>query len=132
MTLDPTLEGKKYPLVPFVVERDHVQRFAAAVGDDGTFVPPTFVTAPEIAAGLAAAIADPDLGLDLARVLHGEQEYEWARPLRVGEALTCGTQIESIRAKGTTGFLTLRSELRDADGALVAVGRSTLIQRGEA
>lgn len=132
MALNAAMEGKEYPALSFVVEDEHVRRFAAAVGDDGTFVPPTFVTAPEFAAGLTQVVADGELGLDLARVVHGEQGYDWSRPVRIGETLTVRSTIESIRAKGGMELLTLRTEMRGADGELVVVGRSTLIVRSRA
>jgi acyl dehydratase len=67
--------------------------------------------------------------LDLAKVLHGEQEYEWARPMRVGETLTAETVIESIRGRPSMRFLVLRTLLRDEAGETVVAARSTLIVR---
>lgn len=128
--LNAALEGKTYPVVPFEVTEDHVRRFAAAVGDDGAFVPPTFVTAPEIPAGLSQAVADTELGLDFARVVHREQEYAWTRPLRVGETLDVRSTIESIRSKGGLEMLTLRTEMRGEDGETAVVARSSMIVRG--
>ncbi len=121
--------GTTYPPVTFPVLAERVAAFAAAVGHPGKGVPPTFVTAPELAAGLAEAIGDPELGLDLSRVLHGEQAYEWLRPLVVGETLTAQATIEGIRSKGGLGFVTLRTDLRGEDGAVAVIGRSTLIVR---
>ncbi len=128
--LNPDLEGKRYPPISFTVEGEHVRRFADAVGDDGTFVPPTFVTAPEMAAGLQRVVADDELGLDFSRVVHGEEEYGWSRPIRVGETLEVVATIESIRTRGGHGFLTLRTEMRDADGEPVVTARSSLVVRG--
>lgn len=130
MPLNVALEGKSYPPIRFVVEAEHVRRFAEAIGDEGEGIPPTFVTAPEIRAGLAQIVADPELGLDFTRVVHGGQEYEWRRPLRLGETLEVRSTIEDVRTKGGHGFLTVRTEMRDAAGELVVVGRSTLIERG--
>jgi len=127
--LNEALQGTSYPPVTFVVQEQRVRAFAAAVADPCGGVPPTFATAPEIAAGLTNVIADPELGLDLASVLHGEQEYTWTRPLRVGETVTAEATIESIRGRGPTRFLTLRTVLREASGETVVVGRSTLIVR---
>jgi len=124
------LEGKTYPPTRFEVRREHALAFARAVGDDGSFVPPTFVTAPEVQAGLAQVVEDADLGMDFARVVHGEQEYEWSRPVRVGDVLEVRSKIESIRAKGGHEFLTLRTEMRDETGALVVLARSSLVVRG--
>jgi hypothetical protein len=130
--LNAALEGKTYPSLRFEVTQEHVRRFARAVGDDGSSVPPTFITAPEFAAGLTQVAGDPDLGLELPRVLHGEQEYEWARPVRVGDVLDVASTIESIRAKGGHEFLMLRTEMRDATGALVVLARSSIVVRGGA
>jgi hypothetical protein len=130
MPLNVALEGKSYPPVRFIVEAEHVRRFAAAIGEEAGEVPPTFVTVPEIQAGLAQVVADPELGLDFARVVHGGQEYEWRRPLRIGETLEVCSRIEDVRIKGGHGFLTLRTEMRDRAGALVVLARSTLIERG--
>jgi hypothetical protein len=131
VALNRDLEGKTYPPVRFTVDEDRVHAFGDAVGHRGPGIPPTIVTVPEIEAGLGNVVSDPELGVDLSRVLHGEQAYEWARPLVVGETLTVVATIESVRDKGGMGFLTLRSELRDGAGELVASGRCTLIVRGD-
>jgi len=131
VALNQDLEGKTYPPVLFRVEEARVRAFADAVGHRGPGVPPTIVTVPEIEAGLSNVVSDPELGVDLARVLHGEQEYVWTRPAAVGEVMTAESTIESIRGKGGMQFLTLRTELRDETGSLVVSGRSTLIIRGD-
>ena len=95
-------------------------------------MPPTIVTVPEIAAGLDHVVSDPRLGIDLSRVLHGEQEYRWSRSLVAGETLTASATIESVRDRGGIRFLVLGTEVRDEAGELVAAGRSTLIVRGDA
>jgi len=131
VALNHDLVGKTYPPVRFTLEEARIRAFANAVGHRGTGVPPTIVTAPEIAAGLRNVVSDPELGVDLARVLHAEQEYVWARPAALGEVLTAESTIESIRGRGGMQFLTLRTELRDETGRLVVSGRSTLIVRGD-
>jgi hypothetical protein len=131
VALTPDLVGKTYPAVRFTLEADHVHAFAEAVGHRGPGVPPTIVTVPEIRVGLANVVSDPELGIDLSRVLHGEQEYGWTRPPVPGETLTAEAAIESVRRKGAMGFLTLRTELRDEAGELVASGHCTLIVRGD-
>lgn len=132
MALNRELVGKRYP--PVAVELDHrrVSTFARAVGHSGEGVPPTIVTAPELAAGLDNVLADTDLGLELHRVLHGEQRYAWRRSLGVGETVTATATIEDIRGRPTLEFLTLRTEIRDGAGELVCEGRTTLLHRGEA
>jgi hypothetical protein len=121
-------EGTIYPAVAIVVEEGSIDRFANAVGETG-FFPPTWLTVPEIAAGLAPALADEGLGIDLSRVLHGEEELEWRRALRVGEAVHAQTRIEAIRGRGDVEFLTLRTSMMDDEGEEVAVTKSVLIVR---
>lgn len=129
MPLNADLVGKTYPPVRVDVDPERVRAFAEAVSYRGGGVPPTFVTVPEIAAGLVNVVRDPDLGVDLARVLHGDQEYRWERPVEVGETIVAHATIDAIRGKGDTEFLAIRTEIRDGAGELVVVARSTLILR---
>ncbi|HKE54838.1 MAG TPA: MaoC family dehydratase N-terminal domain-containing protein [Actinomycetota bacterium] len=130
--LNGSLQGKRYPVVRVTIDEDRVRSFAHAVDHRGPGIPPTILTVPEIEAGLRNVLADPELGVDLARVLHGEQSYEWSRPLALGETLMAEATIESIRGRGALQFLSLRTDVRDERGDPVAVARSTLLIRGEA
>jgi hypothetical protein len=129
--LNPALVGKTYPAQAFRLDDDRVGAFRQAVGHPGDGVPPTIVTAPELAVGLVNVVGDPELGIDLSHVVHGQQEYAWERPLRSGELLAAEATIEAIRTKGGLGFLTLRTDLRDEEGRTVVTARSTLIVRGD-
>jgi len=131
VALSAGVEGSTYPPVQFEVDGSRVRAFADAVGYRGLGVPPTIVTVPEIAAGLDHVVSDPRLGIDLARVLHGEQEYTWSRPVVVGETLTAAATIESVRDRGGVRFVVLGTQVRDGAGELVASGRTTLIVRGD-
>lgn len=123
------LAGKRYPEVRVEVDAERVRAFARAIGEREDRVPPTFVTVPELA-GLAQVIADPELGLDFARAVHGEESYEWRRQPRVGDVLRCRPRIEAVRSRGGHGFLTVVSEIVDAEGEIVVVARCTLIELG--
>jgi acyl dehydratase len=147
MPLNQSLKGKEYEPVTVVVERDHVLRFADAIGEDDPvyrdpeaaraaghpeqLAPPTFVTTMQIMTS-GQVVLDPELGLDYSRVVHGEQSYEWRRPARVGDVLTAVPRIAAISAKGSNEFLVIESETRDAAGETVVVGRTTLLSRGTA
>ena len=126
--MNPDAVGTTYPDVPFVVDPARVAAFREVFGQiEG--VPPTFVTAAEFTV-FPQVIGDPNLGLDFTRVVHGSQDYTYARPLREGETLTVRARIDSIRAKGDTGFLTVVMELLDADGGLVCTARAQMVERG--
>jgi acyl dehydratase len=121
--------GKVYPDVPFTVEPERVRAFRA-VFDEPSGVPATFATSAEFRV-IPDVVADPELGLDFSRVLHGNQEYEFRRPLEEGETLTIRTRIDSIREMGANGFLVLVTELVDPGGEVACIARSTLIERAE-
>ena len=127
--MDPAAEGITYPDLRFSVDPDRVATFARVVGQTTPGVPPTFLTAAEFSV-FPQVIGDPRLALDFTRVVHGTQEYAYERPLRLGETLTLTPSIESVRVRAGTGFLTIRVEVRDDDGALVATTRSMMIERG--
>ena len=131
MALSASLQGKSYPAVRVTIDPERVRTFAHAVDHRGPGVPPTILTVPEIEAGLSNVLADPELGVDLARVLHGEQSFEWSRPVAAGETLIAHASIESIRGRAAMQFLTLRTDIRDERGDRVALARSTLLIRGE-
>lgn len=119
--------GKVYPDIPFTVDPERVRAFRA-VFDEPSGVPATFPTAAEFTV-IPKVVSDPELGLDFTRVLHGNQEYEFRRPLKEGEHLVIRSRIGSIREMGGNGFLVLVTELVDPDGEVVCAGRSTLIER---
>lgn len=122
--------GKAYPDAPFTVDPDRVAAFRAVFSEAGG-VPATFVTAAEFTV-IPEVVADPEVAIDLSRILHGSQEYEYHRPLREGEILTIRSRIESIRSLGSNAFLVLVTELLEPGGVVVCTGRSTLIERAEA
>jgi acyl dehydratase len=127
--VNPAAEGTTYPAARFEVAPEHVARFAEAVGQAGAGVPPTFLTAAEFGI-FPMVLADPRLGLDFSRVVHGEQEYVWHRPIVEGETLTVRSKIASVRSKGGHGFVTIETDLTDANGEPVALARATMIERG--
>lgn len=129
MTLDRSLEGKRYPPVRFTLDPERVEAFARAVAHHASGVPPTIVTVPELEGGLSNVVTDPSLGVSLSQILHGEQEYEWHRAMSVGETLIAETSIESIRGRGAMSFATLRTDVRDPSGEPVATARTTLVVR---
>jgi acyl dehydratase len=147
MPLNQSLKGKTYEEIAFTVERDRVIQFARAIGeDDPRFLdpeaaraegfpeqvaPPTFPTVVGILAS-AQVVLDPELGVDYSRVVHGEQEYEWRRPIVVGDALRAAPRIADIYAKGPNEFLVIEAEIIDTDGDVICVARSTLLSRGTA
>jgi peroxisomal enoyl-CoA hydratase 2 len=82
---------------------------------------------------------DADLGFDLGlregNVLHGEQEYEYERPLVVGDVLSGTTTLVDVSQSegsrgGTMTFCVYETKYRDQDGDLVLTERVTRIETG--
>ncbi len=126
--VNPAAEGKTYGPVVFVLQEERVRAFRDLFGGPAG-VPPTFLTAAEFAL-FPQIMGDPALALDFRRVVHGSQEFEFLRPLQVGEELEVSARIASIRHKGGTGFLNVEMTMRGGDGLPAAVARSTMIERG--
>jgi acyl dehydratase len=74
-----------------------------------------------------------DLGFRQEYVVHGEQEYEFERPLYVGDVLTGKALLEDVYQRdgsrgGTMTFAVIVTEFRDQDGELVLTERKTRIE----
>ncbi len=129
--LSPDLIGRESEVVLFEVERGAIRKFAEAVQDQtpeclrGDVAPPTFPT--------TFRITIPGLTFDLARVLHGAQEYRYERPLRAGDRVRCRVRVADVyRRQGRLGemtFLILALEGRDESGTSVFTGMTTAILR---
>jgi acyl dehydratase len=134
------ISGQTGDAYRFPVDESKVLEFARAVREvhadaDAPVVPPTFpafaASAYETLDVLSAA------GLDLKRVLHGEQEYVYERPLRPGDRLVCETTVTSDttrqgRRGGRMRVLVLETAMRDeATGSLVVTARATVIELPE-
>src|SRR4029077_13525033 len=122
------------------VSAEHVADFARALDDPepayraaDAVAPPTYPIAFMTQAMAGGMDTFLELGLNFMTLVHGEQEFEYARPIRAGETLTLTGRIADIYEKaGSTGvldFVVLETEARDAGGALVFFSRNTLISR---
>ena len=130
-TLSRDLIGRESEAVLFEVERGAIRKFAEAVQDQtpeclrGDVAPPTFPT--------TFRMTIPGLSFDLARVLHGAQEYRYSRPLRAGDRLRCRVRVADIyRRQGRLGemtFLILAMEGQDESGTAVFTGTTSAILR---
>ncbi len=130
--VDRDLIGFEYPAHRAAVEAWQLRLFGAAIGDDCEVVsvPPTFGYA------LKSAVPEPlarfrALGIDPARLLHGDQSFAYHRPLRAGETYTVKTRIADVyeRKGGSLTFLVEETRILDRDDALVVTLRSTFVIR---
>jgi acyl dehydratase len=133
------------PSEPYEVSRVKIAEFADAIGEPSALcrdrsaaqaagypdviAPPTFAIVVS-AKGSARVTHDPDLGVNYAMIVHGEQSFEHARPLHAGDVVVSQSTIESISPLGSMTTLTTVTEIRTVDGEHVCTARSTLVERG--
>jgi acyl dehydratase len=146
MAINRDYAGRTFPAAaPYEVSRVKIAEFADAIGDPNplyrdraaaqaagyadVIAPPTFAVVISMASS-APVIADPGLGLNYAMVVHGEQRFEFARPLMAGDVITAQATISGIRDAGRNVMLSTTTELSTADGEHVCTAHSTLVERG--
>lgn len=135
--------GRQSEPLTVEVERGHIRRFAEAVGDTNPiYVDEAAARAaghPRIPAPPTFAVAlranDPRAGIELdwRKLLHGEQEFAFARPLYAGDRLTLTARIVAASVKetrsGVMDVMVLETTATDGDGAPVFSARSTVLVR---
>lgn len=132
MPVNPDLAGRTYPsTAPYVVSSAKIGEFAAALGADSTGeeAPVTFPFVLSFAC-LQRLIADPDVGIELHRVLHRDQRFAQVRPIRAGDELQATLSVDSVRQAAGTDLVAISTLITDAAGEPVCTAYATLVHRG--
>lgn len=147
MPLDQSFVGRTYPPTePYEVARVKIREFAEAVGDlhpayfdpeaakalghPDVIAPPTFSIVISMPA-VNRVVNDPALGLDWARVVHGNQGFIHTRPMRAGDHIQCVVSVESIKSLAGNDMITLACEMSTVEGELVCTSHAMLVARAE-
>ena len=145
--MNPAIQGRTYPpTASYLVGREKVREFARAVfatnpvnldpeaaraaGHADVVAPPTFPVVVQEHT-LAQLLDDKDAGIDFGRVVHGDQRFEYSRPIVAGDELTAQLTVTSVKSLGGNSMVTAATEITDATGAHVVTATSTLVVRGE-
>jgi acyl dehydratase len=148
MPLNRDFIGRTAPAgEPVEVTYNDIRRFATAIGDTNpvcrdreaakalgytdVIAPPTFLISASTGGGGGGFILDPDLGLNFAMVVHGEERFEFVRPVQAGDVLELTQRISDIQAKGSNELLTLVTDVT-SHGEPVATITNTIVSRGTA
>ncbi|MBB1592980.1 MaoC family dehydratase N-terminal domain-containing protein [Achromobacter sp. UMC46] len=144
--LDTRHIGTALPAFTTTVEAGRLRFFAKATGQDDPVyadeaaaraaghpalpVPPTFFFCLEMDSPNPAAMRDL-LGIDIGRVLHGEQGFTYHAMAHAGDVLCFEPRITDIYAKkgGALEFVVRETRVTDASGKLVAELRATTVVR---
>ena len=146
MAINKDYVGRTFPAgEPYEVSRVKIAEFADAIGDPNplyrdrdaaraaghpdVIAPPTFAIVISMASS-GRVVGDPGLGVNYAMVVHGEQRFEYARPIGAGDVLTATSTISDIRETGRLVMLSTRTDIHTVAGEYVCTAYSTLVERG--
>ncbi|MHB1420300.1 MAG: MaoC family dehydratase N-terminal domain-containing protein [Bacillota bacterium] len=139
--IDKSLIGVTNAPFTVEIEKGAIRKFAEAIGDPnpiyfdeeyakntphgGIIAPPTYP--------FTFTITEQMPGVDLtgAKGLHGAMDFEYVRPIKAGDKLTCQTRISDVYEKiGKMGKMTMRvleTTGKDEQGNLVYTATSTSV-----
>jgi acyl dehydratase len=146
--VNPELQGRAFPSAPpYLVGREKVREFSRAVlatsplnldveaaraaGYSDVVAPPTFAIVLQQFT-LDQLVSEPDSGIEMTHIVHGEQRFAYTRPIVAGDELTATLQVSSIKSLGGNAMVTAETQITDTDGAHVVTATSILVVRGDA
>lgn len=137
--------GKEWPAASYEVGLEKIREYANAVGESApvyydretargagfrdVVAPPMFCVVYSSPA-MGAAILDPEVGINLATMLHGGQEFVWGEPVCAGDVIKTTPKCLEIYERDGKGFYVFESVSENQDGDTVATGTWTNIVRG--
>ena len=140
-----TKKGKAYAPFEYEVCREKIREYANAIGVHAQInhdreaaraagfrdvvAPPMFAVVYS-AGSVAQGVLDPELGIDLGRMLHGSQEFVWGEPVCSGDTITTTTTVADVFERAGMQFFVFESVSTNQDGQEVVRGTWTNIVRG--
>jgi acyl dehydratase len=138
-------KGKAYPPHEYEVGREKIREYALAVGEDNPVyfdreaaraagfrdvpAPPMFAVVYSGGA-LIPAVLDPEVGIDVGRMVHGGQEFVWGEPVCSGDTIVTDVALADLYERDGRRFYVFESRSRNGDGREVVRGIWTNIVRG--
>jgi len=144
--LDRSHIGHKFNAHSVEIEKGRLRFFAKAIGETNPIysdeeaakkagyrsipVPPTFpfsidLESPEFLPVLTL------LEMDIGRILHGSQDFEYFQSICAGDVITCQTEIKDMFDKkgGALEFVVLETTYTNKDGEIVVKTSQSLVYR---
>jgi acyl dehydratase len=144
MTANVGAIGKRYAPTTYAVGREKIIEFALATGETeplhldvgaaraagyaDVVAPPMFAVVYQNRA-VVQALFDPELAIDFAHLVHGEQAFSWERTAVAGDELTTTLTIDDISERMGMGFYAFATESLNQRGETVCTGLWTNIVR---
>jgi acyl dehydratase len=137
--------GKQWPAATYEVGAEKIREFADAIGATNPVhrdhdaaksagfrdlvAPPMFCVVYS-ARAMGPAILDPEVGINLAAMLHGSQEFEWDEPVCDGDVIETTATCAEIHENDGKGFYVFETISTNQDGKRTVKGTWTNIVRG--
>ena len=145
MPIDKKFISREYKPVIYVAGREKIKEFALAVGDSNplyhdfeyakkskygsVIAPPMFVIVFAKDA-MESLFKDNELKLNLPRLVHGEQEFNFHKIVKENDTITTYGKIKNIFEKTNNDFIELETKSYNQNNELVTEGLWTFIIRG--
>ena len=145
--MDTSLIGQKSTPKTINVEQGQAQFFAKATGakdkvywdveaakaagHPGLPVPPTFLFCLDSLAPSQDRSVLQQLGVDIGRLLHGEQRFKYGKPVYVGDEITFQNEITDMYEKkgGALQFVVSETTATNQNGEYVGTMLNSLVIR---
>jgi acyl dehydratase len=137
--------GKEYPPFEYEVGREKIREYAHAIGAANAVhfdreaaraagyrdvvAPPMFAVVYS-AGSVGPGVLDPEVGINLALMLHGGQEFVWGEPVCSGDTITTVATFKDHREEDGRTFFVFESVSKNQDGQETVRGTWTNIERG--
>ena len=158
MAIDPKFKGRTYGPYRYEVGLEKIREFAVAISTaplpyetarhdpkrlravyhdveagkasrhGSVIAPPTFCVNFAIAPFLSA-VTDPDIGINLPMLLHGEQTFDFLDVVRPGDVMTTNGVISDVYDRSQKDFLICTTESKNQSGKLAVRGTWTAVIR---
>lgn len=133
MAIDRKFLGFALPAFKVTATPERLAAFARAIGQsdsDCGIAPPTFMKAVEGEDNSSRRILEA-LGVDLRRVLHAEQQFDYFAPIRSGDVLRVQRTVTDLYDKksGAMDFIVIESSVTRDDGVLAGKSRQVVLVR---
>jgi acyl dehydratase len=145
MPVNKDAAGKQWQPVAYEVGLEKIREYARAVGETNpvhlereaalaagfrdVVAPPMFCVVYS-APAMGPAVLDPEVGINLAAMVHGGQEFVWDEPVCAGDVITTQSRLADVYESDGRGFYVFTSESTNQDAALTVRGTWTNIVRG--
>lgn len=144
MSIDTKFIGKTYPTHTYEVGKEKIKEYAKAIknldpyylDDDfakkskygAIIAPPTFAVV--FGAYLIEPVfTDKDLNLNMAMLVHGEQELEFLEVVKAGDSITTSAKIVDIKNKEKLDVISVEIKSKNQHGKEVSRGIYTFVVR---